>query len=192
VVYIECELDMEKPKNWFIYLAYRKILRKDFFKLFSYIYTLKYTMKILKRLITYLPLICLVWFLSSCAGGESDNLTTKISTKKEADTVKVSAKQLVDELESNEIRFMNNYKGKLLEVTGEISEFDTGFLEDELVINLDGGGGDFSFTSVDCNLQKNQNKIVSNYNKGDKITIKGKFDGEIMGSPLLKNCIIIK
>ena len=192
MVYIECELDMEKPKNWFIYLAYRKILRKDFFKLFSYIYTLKYTMKILKRLITYLPLICLVWFLSSCAGGESDNLTTKISTKKEADTVKVSAKQLVDELESNEIRFMNNYKGKLLEVTGEISEFDTGFLEDELVINLDGGGGDFSFTSVDYNLQKNQNKIVSNYNKGDKITIKGKFDGEIMGSPLLKNCIIIK
>ena len=142
-------------------------------------------------------------------GGESSNTTTGITTEtvvetttatnpsKETNTsssegIKISAKQLVDELESNEIRFMNNYKGKLLEVTGKIAGFDTGFLEDELVVNLDGGGGDWSITSVDCNLEKDQNEIVGNYNKGNKITIQGKCDGEIMGSPLLKHCIIVK
>ena len=104
--------------------------------------------------------------------------------------ITISSTQLAKELEENEVKFMSDYKDKTLEVTGKIENFDSGFDDESVVIELKGGG--VILDEVRCTLAKDQAKEVSKYKKGDVVTIKGNCSGATMGSVMLKSCIIVK
>jgi hypothetical protein len=98
----------------------------------------------------------------------------------------VQAAAILKEFEGNEAAADIKYQGKLLQVTGEVAKVDTEFLDDsEYVIQVN-GGGDFEFTSVNCNDQAPGD--VAKIQIGQQITVVGEFDdGGDLGVEL-KNC----
>ena len=107
-------------------------------------------------------------------------------TEPAAKAMNVQAAALLKEFEGNEAAADIKYKGKLLRVSGEVSKVDTEFLDDsEYVIQIN-GGGDFDFTSVNCNDQAAE--AVAKIQIGQQITVVGEFDdGGDLGVEL-KNC----
>ena len=137
-----------------------------------------------------ISLFCLsVFLIFAIASSESDETTEEAESKLSENVIEVSASTLLEEIDANEVKFMNNYKDKTLEVTGSINNFDTGFDDESVIITLSGGE---SWSSVRCALAKDQNKKAEEYSKGDLITIKGLCTGESLGDPQMKSCIIVK
>ena len=143
--------------------------------------------KLLKSIFSAIFLAIFTVF--AIGSGEGDETTEDAEAKLASKGIEVTAYQLVKEINENEIKFMNNYKDKTLEVSGKIADFDTGLDDESVIIKLSGGG---MFDGVRCTLAKDQNTKAENYAKGDEIIIKGLCTGESIGNPQMKSCIIIK
>jgi hypothetical protein len=99
----------------------------------------------------------------------------------DAKSMKVTADELTEAYEKNEVSADEKYKGKKIEITGVIERIDSGF-NDEPQIVLKAK----NFIGVRCEgLSK---KDAGKLEKGSEITLVCKGDGEIIGSPQLKDC----
>ena len=134
-----------------------------------------------------LSLSFLSLFVAFAIGSGEDETTKEANEKLSKDAIEVSANDLLSQLESNSVKFMKNYKDETLEVTGKITGFDTGLSDNDVIIKI-GSGYDY----VRCTIVKDQQDKAAEYSKGQSITIKGICNGEIMGSPMMKSCIIVK
>lgn len=100
--------------------------------------------------------------------------------------MKVQAAAILKEFEGNEAAADLKYKGKMLEVTGEVSKVDTELFDDGQYVIQVNGGGDFEFTNVNCNDQAPED--VAKIKIGAQITVIGEFDdGGDLGIEL-KDC----
>lgn len=101
----------------------------------------------------------------------------------------VEATQLLADFKANEAAADLKYKGKTLEVTGNVGKVDTEFLDkDQYVAKLD-DGSQYSFLNVNCNdLTAAQAATVTS---GTTVTVRGQFqDGGDLGVEI-KNCQIL-
>lgn len=130
---------------------------------------------------------------SNLSGKNQQKVSSSDSEKQETTQEKPAAKPmtvqaaaLLKEFEGNEAAADIKYKGKTLQVTGEVSKVDTEIFDDSQYVIRINGGGDFEFTNVNCNDQAPAD--VAKVKIGQQITVVGEFDdGGDLGVEL-KNC----
>ena len=98
--------------------------------------------------------------------------STAQETANASGAIKITAKELVSEYTENSVGAAQKYKGKLLEITGVVSEVDTDWY-DEVYVAI-GSGDRWEWNEVKCYF-KDQAQIdkVAQLRKGDTVTIIG-------------------
>lgn len=136
----------------------------------------------------YMLLIALglLMLLGYLKGGTDSTSTAQQAAVIAPDPIAVTSHQLYRAYHANEVAADNEYKGKVLHVTGTIRG-----------IKKDAGGDvyillqtDNRFLSVNCELL--EPGISAQLQKGNDITIQGTGRGMSVGSPILKDCIIVQ
>ena len=102
------------------------------------------------------------------------------------ETVAVTARELFSAYESNEVAADKQFKGKMLEVTGTISSIDSGF-GDGAIVQLSTGN---DFQSVSAQGDDSFTDVAATLSKGQQVTMICKGDGEVIGSPMLGDCVV--
>jgi len=125
------------------------------------------------------------------ANGQTIAATVKTTSTKapptEPETIKITAAQLVSEYQENGVKADNQYKGKLLEVTGTVRNIDKDLL-DTVFITLN-GGGDWSLNDVQCYFKdKEEIEKVAELSKGQTVTVIGTCNGLLIINVDMKNC----
>lgn len=148
-----------------------------------------------KKILSVAVVLVLVFTLSSCMFAELDegasstpaaNIPSPSPSVEIA--IQVSAKDLLSAYEENELNADNQYKDKLLEITGIVDDIGTDILDD-VYVTL-GDGEEFSFATVQCYFKdKEEIDKVASLKSGDEITIIGTCDGQFFNVSL-KDCKI--
>lgn len=127
----------------------------------------------------------------SSQSGNKNNVTNSNkqvvdnTTKPKEEAINITAKELMNKYESNQIDADNLYKGKLLNISGNVGTIGKDIL-DTPYITLEVSG---SFTSVQCMLNEAEMDKASKLKKGDPIIAEGRVNGYIM-NVIVKDCII--
>lgn len=107
-------------------------------------------------------------------GNKSPQKTVEKEVKPE---IEVTAAQLSDDIKENALNAAKKYKGKVVSVTGNVSNIDSS----GDYFNL--SGGEFDFTNVMIMIDKKHQDQVSQFAKDQEVTVIGKVDdvGEVLG-----------
>ncbi len=94
--------------------------------------------------------------------------------------VKVSAGKLIKAFEDNELKADAKYKGKTLQVSGEVKKVDTELLDEDKYVLEIGSGDEWEILSVSAyDIPTDQ---LADLDTGDKVTVVGEFtDGGDLG-----------
>ena len=130
---------------------------------------------------------------SSVSVENSDSKQTSVSNensnKKQMEPeLNISATDLINAYKENEIKADKMYKGKIVEVNGIVDAIDSG-IDDKAIVRLS-DGDEFSFDNVQCCIDDENQDKACELKKGENVTIIGKADGEIAGTPFIKDCKI--
>ena len=123
----------------------------------------------------------------------SDDKQTSVSNensnKKQMEPeLSISATELINAYKENEIKADKMYKGKIVEVNGIVDAIDSG-IDDKAIVRLS-DGDEFSFDNVQCCIDDENQDKACELKKGENVKIIGKADGEIAGTPFIKDCKI--
>lgn len=93
----------------------------------------------------------------------------------------VTADKLMEDLKSNALNASNTYKRKYVEVTGKLSNIDSGGKYFDIAPDTD-----FAIIGVQCYITQEQKATVAKFTKDQKVTVIGTITdvGEIMGYSL--------
>jgi len=123
--------------------------------------------------------------------GASDSVTHSI-TVTAAPTIqyRVTAGQLLDDYDANEVAADMKYKGKLIAVTGSIYSINVNDFTGEPYVNLVRPGDWFLPFKVRCKFSLNDLGALAQLHEDDMITIVGVCTGDIFLGVQLKDCYI--
>lgn len=96
--------------------------------------------------------------------------------------IQIDASSLYDEYKDNEVAADAKYKGKIIEVTGEIDHVSSSYGESSITL-----GG---VIGVTCYFSKSEEGVLANLSKGQNVTVRGMVKGKMMGVNL-KDCKVI-
>ncbi len=100
----------------------------------------------------------------------------------------ISAFALSAEFEDNKIRAEQSYKGRVLEVSGEVYTIGKSLGSRYVVLE---GSNPFAITGrVQCSFSSKHDSELARLSKGDRIKICGKCIGTTLGQISLSNCYI--
>lgn len=135
-----------------------------------------------KKRFWLLGVIVIAIAAQSAGGGGSGSSDTKSEnasneTAASEPAIQVTAKQLVEELESNALAAKTKYDGKRVVVTGKLSNIDAS--GDYFSLE----GKDFSFINVQIFIDDEFVDTVSTFKKGQSVTVTGEVTGvgELLG-----------
>ena len=123
----------------------------------------------------------------------SDNKQTSVSNeienKKQMEPeLSILATELINAYKENEVKADKMYKGKILEVNGIVDRIDSD-IDDKAIVRLS-DGDEFSFYTVSCRIDDDNQDRACELKKGQNVTIVGVADGEVIGKPYIKDCKI--
>ena len=123
----------------------------------------------------------------------SDDKQTSVSNensnKKQMEPeLSISATELINAYNENEVKADKMYKGKIIEVNGIVDGIDSD-MDDKAVVRLS-DGDEFSIYTVSCSIDDENQDKACELKKGENVTIIGKADGEVIGMPFIKDCKI--
>ena len=98
----------------------------------------------------------------------------------------VTAKELAAAYEANEAAAQQKYGGHAIKVSGTIAAITLDFANDP-VVNLEGKN---EFTHVMLNLAADSKAKAAGLSKGQEITATCEDVSEVIGSPILKACVL--
>ncbi|MBE0446027.1 OB-fold protein [Psychrobacter sp. FME5] len=142
-----------------------------------------------KILIGIVVAFILLMIIGALLGDDTTDSTTnsEVSSSAEpAELIAVTARELFTAYDKNEVAADKQFKGKMLEVTATVSSIDSGF-SDNAIVQLNTGN---DFQSVSAEGDETFTDIASTLNKGQEVTMICQGGGEIIGSPMLDNCVI--
>ena len=162
------------------------------------------------KVLTVIGGLVIIGALGSITGGNSNNkisdnkqtsvsvensdskqtsVSNENSNKKQMEPeLNISATELINAYKENEIKADKMYKGKIVEVNGIVDAIDSG-IDDKAIVRLS-DGDEFSFDNVQCCIDDENQDKACELKKGDNVKIIGKADGEIAGTPFIKDCKI--
>lgn len=119
------------------------------------------------------------------AGGsvETDAGAKKVAS--EAAAYSLSADQLYSEYDANQVAADTKYKGKIVSISGSISDIGKDVTDTAFVII----GGTGMLNGAQCMFPKGQESLLGNLSKGQQVTAKGEVSGKI-GNVLVRNCTV--
>ena len=126
------------------------------------------------------------------SNGNSSNPYTFSFTATEAPpsiAYHVTAGQLLDEYDANEVAADMKYKGKLIAVTGYVDSINTNSFTGEPYVEL-APSQEWTLITVNCYFRISQQAQLAQLNKGELITIVGVCHGEQIFSVKLEECHI--
>ena len=104
------------------------------------------------------------------------------------------AKTYIDEVQQNQMRFDKNYKGKALVIEGIVNTIEG--KNGGYSLQVFGEKGDINpFSSIECIFGKSHEDALLDLNKGDKVSIKGTYNGKQqiqLGALVLFDCEILE
>lgn len=102
--------------------------------------------------------------------------------------IELGAQQLWAAYDANEVAADNAYKGRVLAVTGKVVSIEKGILSEILVKLAADGPYDYVIATMD----KSQASAAAALSKGTRLTVLGKGNGMIIGSPMLADCFFAR
>lgn len=150
---------------------------------------LKVKKPIFKKWWFWVIIVIVVIAITSATGGSDtnsnlDNNTitqSQTNTKSDISYEVVDLQTMLDELSENAMKAENTYQDKYVEITGQISNFDSdgGYISIEPV-NAD----EWNFDTVMCYIENEEQKqVLMEKSKGDTVIVKGQITsvGEVLG-----------
>ena len=103
--------------------------------------------------------------------------------------IEISAQDLYQAYVDNEVNADNLYKGKLLAVTGSISDISTDIITDAPCVALESGDS-LGLHTIQCFFSDtdDENAKVAQLSDGQAVTIIGKCSGTLVGNVQLSKC----
>ncbi len=117
------------------------------------------------------------------AVGSTDTDTDTQKVQSQAPSYTLSANQLYNEYDSNEVAADSRYKGKVVVVTGTVQDIGKDIMDDAYIVI----GGDGFLDGVQCTFTKGSQSSVARLSKGQQVRVKGEVAGK-MGHVLVKKC----
>jgi hypothetical protein len=103
----------------------------------------------------------------------------------EQKAIEVSASNLLSEYKNNETRANDQYKGKVVQITGSIHRIV------ERAVELKGGDA-IVMDRVNCQFEDADRKTLSSLSSGNQVTIKGICDGKGFINVNIKKCKLVQ
>lgn len=153
----------------------------------------------MKKAFKWILIVIVVLFVIGLVAGNDDTETeasqniksseNNVVAEQEAEPVTatpVNASDLFADYDSNEVAADKKYKGQLLEVSGTVSSIDSG-LGDSAMVQLETSN---QFMHVTAKGNDEFTSAAASLTKGQKITMICEGDGEVIGMPMLSDCVI--
>lgn len=149
--------------------------------------------KVLKWIGIVVIALIVLGFIGAMLGDDTDGATT--SDTKPSDTtavesnetaLPVTAQQLFDAYDSNEVAADKQYKGKLLQIDGKVASIDSG-LTDSAQVQLATSN---DFMSVTATGDEAFDEAAAGLSKNQSVSLLCRGEGEIIGSPMVGDCVI--
>ena len=102
---------------------------------------------------------------------------------------KLTARELFQAYDQNEVAADEKYEGKVLEISGRVEDIGKD-ITDTIYVTLEAGGGS-GFFSVQCYFADTHASDAAKLSKGDGITVKGLCNG-MVGNVSIRGCSIVK
>ena len=117
-------------------------------------------------------------------GGRKEGATeSKIADQ--APVLKIAAKLLFSDYESNEVAADQRFKGKTLLVTGTVADIKKDIMN-TMYLTLTGDG---PFGNVQCFFAESHETQLAGLRKGANVSVKGRCDGKMM-NVLMRGCTL--
>jgi hypothetical protein len=110
------------------------------------------------------------------------------AASKRASAIKVTASQLFEAYQANEMAAQQSYGGRTIEVTGQIDGVDLD-ISDNPVIKLRTSN---QFMPVSIYLIDDRKSAAAAYNKGEKASFLCEDVSEVISMPQVKECVPVK
>ncbi|HBC96012.1 MAG TPA: hypothetical protein DC034_04330 [Clostridium sp.] len=145
------------------------------------------------KIVTLILAVAILGSISSAIGGNKnstaapDSTQTKKTEEKKVEAINVSAVDLADAYENNEVNADKVYKGKTILTNGTIKNI--GVINGQTFIVLS-SGKDIAVTDIQCFFkEKSEIDKIANFKKGDTVKIQGVVDGKSMNVGV-NNCVL--
>ena len=121
--------------------------------------------------------------------GKGNNGKTKVANVAQEERVaRMSAIDLFNAYDENEVATDEKLKGAIIEITGTVQSIDKDFMDD---INISLRSSN-EYMPVNLTMEKSEKETAINLRKGQKITARCKQISKTMGSPYGRKCIFMK
>ena len=157
----------------------------------------------MKKVLLWVLGILVVLIIIANIGGKDENNRTETGAHSppsspsgeapQADAVaeaaiKVTPDELVSAYSENEIAANKQYKDKKLEVTGKLESISAGIGDEPYLVLKT--GKQFDMDRPQAHLAKSDQGKAADLKKGQTITLICVGGGEVMGTPMLSDCVI--
>lgn len=105
------------------------------------------------------------------------------------EVIKVTADELLAAYKENELAGDKQFKGKTLIVTGVLDSIQSGFGDTPYLMLK--AGDEYEFNMPQAHFDASETDSLVALKKGESIQIQCVSDGEMMGSPMLKDCKVV-
>ena len=147
----------------------------------------------MKKIVKWIVIIVIALFIIGLIFGSDDAETTKTSTSSETvaeapteTATPVTAQEIFEAYDNNEVAADQQYKDKPLLVTGTVSGISSDFMDDAQVQLATSN----EFMDVMASGDDTFNSAAATLSKGQKITMLCQGGGEVVGSPMLSECVV--
>ena len=118
--------------------------------------------------------LSLIAMASACGVSEEEAEQAEIDIAGAPIEVRVTALQLAEDYEANEVAANLKYDGKVLAVSGTVETVSGGDSGEAYYVDL--STGSFSLTSIRCHFSESHLGDITAIRKGDSVTLRGKGD----------------
>jgi hypothetical protein len=137
-----------------------------------------------------LPLFLLgAIFGEKSESGKSRTKSSEPITEQQAQMTPISARELLDQFESNEIAAVSNFSGKRIKISGKITKISTGIFDTDLLVDIGFVGPFFDRTYATCSFVASEKKSLAKFSKGQDVVILGYVNGKLLGDVHLYDCL---
>ena len=136
-----------------------------------------------------IAIVALFLFMFIFGKGTSKNDGTEASTAQPVEEVVIAtSKEIAAAYDENEARGDALYKDKLIQVTGKVDSVNKDVTDNTVIILA----GKKMFQSVHATLNDTEEQTAINVQKGQTVTLRCRGRGEVIGSPMLKDCVFVQ
>ncbi|WP_201604217.1 OB-fold protein [Psychrobacter immobilis] len=141
----------------------------------------------MKKIVKWIVIILVVLFVIGLifSGDDEGSVSSTTDTVSTETAIPVTATELYNAYDSNEVGADKQYKGKLLQISGTIESIDSG-ISDQAVLQL--GTGEM-FMSVSAEGDDNFTDTASTLSKGQQVNLLCRGAGEVIGMPFVDECV---